>query len=174
MATRHPQVVRAIGTIGHRHATAEQCRDLVHRAERPVAVAVVKLEDRAGLHLEVWHGAIAAQPSKGPCRSIAFRPGLHRRHDVALDHVGRQCAFLAQPVHLAGHRRARAIQAAGDLRRRVEGRARDTLLRIRENEFLLHMTSEDGVGQERLVWLDCRSALLWISQKAEEYGIDWG
>ena len=31
----------------------------------------------------------------------------------------------------------------------------------------------DDVGEERLVWLDCRSALLWISQEAEEYGIDW-
>ena len=56
----------------------------------------------------------------------------------------------------------------------AERQARDTLLKISENEFLLHMTSEDGVGQEGLVWLDCRSALLWISQKAEEYGIDWG
>jgi hypothetical protein len=54
-----------------------------------------------------------------------------------------------------------------------ERQARDTLLRIGENEFLLHMMSEDGVGEERLVWLDCRSALLWISQEAEEYGIDW-
>ena len=55
----------------------------------------------------------------------------------------------------------------------VERQARDTLLRIDENEFLLHMMSDDDVGEERLVWLDCRSALLWISQEAEEYGIDW-
>lgn len=55
----------------------------------------------------------------------------------------------------------------------VERQARDTLLKIGENEFLLHMTSDDGVEEERLVWFDCRSALLWISQEAEEYGFDW-
>lgn len=55
----------------------------------------------------------------------------------------------------------------------VERQARDTLLRIGENEFLLHMTSDDGVEEERLVWFDGRSALFWISQGAEEYGVDW-
>lgn len=55
----------------------------------------------------------------------------------------------------------------------VERQARDTLSKIGENEFLLHMTSDDGVEEERLVWFDCRSALLWISQEAEEYGFDW-
>ena len=54
----------------------------------------------------------------------------------------------------------------------VERQARDTLLKIDESEFLLHMASDDGV-EERLVWLDCRSALLWISRDPEEYGIDW-
>jgi hypothetical protein len=56
----------------------------------------------------------------------------------------------------------------------VERQARDTLLRINENEFLLHMTSDDCVEEERLVWFDCRAALLWINQEAEEFGIDWG
>jgi hypothetical protein len=55
----------------------------------------------------------------------------------------------------------------------VERQARDTLLRITEDQFLLHMMSEDDVGEERLVWLDCRSVLLWINQEVEEYGIDW-
>ena len=55
----------------------------------------------------------------------------------------------------------------------VERQARDTLLKIGENEFVLHMASDDGVEEERLVWFDCRSALLWISQEAEEYDFDW-
>ncbi len=55
----------------------------------------------------------------------------------------------------------------------LEGRrARDTLLRVGENEFLLHMTADDGI-EERLVWFDCRAALVWINQKEREYGIDW-
>jgi hypothetical protein len=55
----------------------------------------------------------------------------------------------------------------------VERQARDTLLRIGENEFILHMTCDDSGVEERLVRFDCRAALLWISQEAEEYGSDW-
>jgi hypothetical protein len=55
----------------------------------------------------------------------------------------------------------------------VERQARDTLLKIGENEFLLHMASEDGGEEERIVWFDCRSALLWVSREPDEYGIDW-
>ena len=60
-----------------------------------------------------------------------------------------------------------------DTKTLVERQARDTLLRINENEFLLHMTSDDCVEEERLVWFDCRAALVWINQKEREYGIDW-
>ena len=60
-----------------------------------------------------------------------------------------------------------------DTKTLVERQARDTLLRIGENEFLLHITSDDGVEEERLVWFDCRAALLWISQDTDEYGSDW-
>jgi hypothetical protein len=53
-----------------------------------------------------------------------------------------------------------------------ERRARDTLLRVGENEFLLHMTADDGI-EERLVRFDCRAALIWINHEQREYGIDW-
>ena len=60
-----------------------------------------------------------------------------------------------------------------DIKTLVERQARDTLLRIGENEFILHMTSDGGAEEERLVWFDCRAALLWISQDTDEYGSDW-
>ena len=44
---------------------------------------------------------------------------------------------------------------------------------IGENEFLLHMTSEAGTEEDRLVWLDSRAALLWINQTTDEYGTNW-
>jgi hypothetical protein len=53
-----------------------------------------------------------------------------------------------------------------------ERSARDTLLRAGENEFLLHMTADDGV-EERLVRFDCRAALVWINQEEHEYGTNW-
>ena len=54
-----------------------------------------------------------------------------------------------------------------------ERQARDTLLKIGENEFLLHMMSDGGATEDRLRWLDCRAALLWINQEPEEFGVDW-
>ena len=56
----------------------------------------------------------------------------------------------------------------------VERQARDTLLKTGENEFLLHMTSDDAFENERLVSLDARGALLWINQTVDEYGLNWG
>lgn len=55
----------------------------------------------------------------------------------------------------------------------LERYACDTLLRVGENEFLLHMTHGDGDESSRLIWLDTRSALLWLNQDPEDYGIDW-
>jgi hypothetical protein len=46
-------------------------------------------------------------------------------------------------------------------------------LRVGENEFLLHMMSDGGATEDRLRWLDCRAALLWINQEPEEFGVDW-
>ena len=54
-----------------------------------------------------------------------------------------------------------------------ERQARDSLFRVGENEFLLHMTSGDDVAEERRLWLDSRTALLWISQTADDYGMNW-
>lgn len=53
-----------------------------------------------------------------------------------------------------------------------ERRARDTLLKVGENQFVLHMTADKGI-EERVVRFDCRAALLWINQEELEYGIDW-
>ena len=55
----------------------------------------------------------------------------------------------------------------------VEIEARGSLLRVGENEFLLHMMSDGGATEDRLLWLDCRAALLWINQEPEEFGVDW-
>ena len=54
----------------------------------------------------------------------------------------------------------------------AERSAQDTLVRVGECEFLLHMTADDGV-EERLIRFDCRAALVWISQEEHEYGINW-
>ena len=55
----------------------------------------------------------------------------------------------------------------------LEGLARDTLFKISENNFLLHLATE-GSQNDRLVWFDSRSALLWINQEENDYGINWG
>lgn len=55
----------------------------------------------------------------------------------------------------------------------AERQARDSLVRFAENEFLLHMTSDEELGDERLIWLDTRAALLWINQTTGEYGMNW-
>jgi hypothetical protein len=43
---------------------------------------------------------------------------------------------------------------------------------VAENEFLLHMTSEGSVEEDRLAWFDGRAALLWIDQEKGDYGMD--
>jgi len=55
----------------------------------------------------------------------------------------------------------------------VEIQARDSLLRVGENEFLLHMMSDGDATEDRLLWFDGRAALLWINQEPEEFGVDW-
>jgi hypothetical protein len=36
------------------------------------------------------------------------------------------------------------------------------------------MTSGDeSENQERLIWLDSRSALMWVNASAEDYGMEW-
>jgi hypothetical protein len=56
----------------------------------------------------------------------------------------------------------------------VEHRARDTLFRIEDEGFLLHLSSSDrALEQDRLVWIDCRTALIWINAAPEEFGLEW-
>jgi hypothetical protein len=56
----------------------------------------------------------------------------------------------------------------------VEHLARDTLFRIRDRTFLLHLSSNDRpVEDDRLVWIDCRTALIWINAAPEEFGLEW-
>jgi pyocin large subunit-like protein len=55
----------------------------------------------------------------------------------------------------------------------AERQARDSLFRVGENEFFLHMTSGEDFKEERLIRLDSRAALLWISQTADDFGMNW-
>jgi hypothetical protein len=55
----------------------------------------------------------------------------------------------------------------------TERAARDTLLKVGETAFLLHMILGGDCKTERLVQLDARSALLWINQTADDYGLNW-
>jgi hypothetical protein len=56
----------------------------------------------------------------------------------------------------------------------VERQARDSLFRMGDGTFLLHLSSRDGlVEDDRLVWIDCRTALIWINAAAEELGLEW-
>jgi hypothetical protein len=52
--------------------------------------------------------------------------------------------------------------------------AQDTLLRSDDGAYILHMSSRDQTtNQDRLIWLDSRSALMWVNASAEEYGMEW-
>ncbi|KGT75004.1 hypothetical protein MA20_37325 [Bradyrhizobium japonicum] len=55
----------------------------------------------------------------------------------------------------------------------TECQACDSLFKVAENEFVLHMNSDEASEDERLVWLDSRAALLWINQTTDEYGMNW-
>jgi hypothetical protein len=52
--------------------------------------------------------------------------------------------------------------------------ARDTLFRAEDGTFLLHLSSSDRpLDDDRLVWIDCRTALIWINATPEEFGLEW-
>ena len=56
----------------------------------------------------------------------------------------------------------------------VEHQARDSLFRMADGKFLLHLSSSGGPpNDERLIWIDCRAALLWINAAPEEFGTEW-
>jgi hypothetical protein len=55
-----------------------------------------------------------------------------------------------------------------------EHQARDSLFRTDDGAFVLHMSSSHTptVG-DRLVWLNCRAALIWINNTTEDFGAEW-
>jgi hypothetical protein len=55
-----------------------------------------------------------------------------------------------------------------------EHQARDTLFRTSAGAFVLHLSSSHrpNVG-DRLVWLSCRDALIWINGSSEDFGAEW-
>jgi hypothetical protein len=56
----------------------------------------------------------------------------------------------------------------------TERQARDTLFRMPDGSFLLHLSVNDSAADDdRLVWIDCRSALVWINAAPEEFGMEW-
>jgi hypothetical protein len=56
----------------------------------------------------------------------------------------------------------------------VEHKARDSLFRMADGTFLLHLSSSDRpVDDDRLIWIDCRAALIWINAIPEEFGTEW-
>jgi hypothetical protein len=61
-----------------------------------------------------------------------------------------------------------------DSRSLAEHSARDTLFRTGDGTFLLHLSSSNRpVEDERLVWIDCRTALIWINAVPEDFGLEW-
>jgi hypothetical protein len=56
----------------------------------------------------------------------------------------------------------------------VEYRARDSLFRMEDGRFLLHLSAVDAPGvNDRLLWIDSRAALMWINEEPDEFGKEW-
>jgi hypothetical protein len=56
----------------------------------------------------------------------------------------------------------------------VEYQARDTLFRTDDGAFLLHLSSSDrSIDDDRLIWMDCRAALVWLNAAPDEFGAEW-
>jgi hypothetical protein len=52
--------------------------------------------------------------------------------------------------------------------------AHDTLLRTDDGSFVLHMTSKGQVeGEERILFLGCRDALVWLNEAPDALGSYW-
>ena len=61
-----------------------------------------------------------------------------------------------------------------DIQSFVEHQARDSLFRTADGTFLLHLSSSDRpIDDERLIWIDCRAALIWINATPDEFGSEW-
>lgn len=56
----------------------------------------------------------------------------------------------------------------------VEYRARDSLFRMEDGRFLLHLSSIDAPGvTDRVLWIDSRAALMWVNEEPDEFGKEW-
>jgi len=56
----------------------------------------------------------------------------------------------------------------------VEHKARDSLFRTADGSFLLHLSSSHKPADaDRLIWVDCRAALVWINAVPDEFGTEW-
>jgi hypothetical protein len=55
----------------------------------------------------------------------------------------------------------------------AERQARDTLFRMPDGSFLLHMSASGPTDNDRFVWIDSRSALVWINAAPDEFGMEW-
>jgi len=54
-----------------------------------------------------------------------------------------------------------------------EHQARDSLFRTDNDAFVLHLSSSHTPNDgDRLVWLSCRSALIWINNATEDFGAE--
>ena len=55
-----------------------------------------------------------------------------------------------------------------------EHQARDSLFRTDGGAFVLHLSSSHAPNiDDRLVWVSCRAALLWINSAPEDFGAEW-
>jgi hypothetical protein len=56
-----------------------------------------------------------------------------------------------------------------------ERSAREALFRQQDGEFILYLSDSDSLcgADERLIFLDSRNALIWISESAEARGSFW-
>jgi hypothetical protein len=55
----------------------------------------------------------------------------------------------------------------------VERHARDTLFRMPDGSFLLHLSGGKALDDDRLVRIDSRAALVWLNAEPDEFGIEW-
>jgi hypothetical protein len=63
---------------------------------------------------------------------------------------------------------------AVDAQTLTEYLARDTLLRTDDGSFVLYMTSKGQTeGEERILFLGCRDALVWLNESPDAPGSYW-
>ena len=62
-----------------------------------------------------------------------------------------------------------------DSRSLASGQGREVLFRAKGNRFVLYLADGDpsSAGEERVVFLDLREALLWLNEPSEQRGSFW-